>query len=338
MNNRAISFLTVAVVLILMIGAISILFVRRGSLDSDTSDVLSFSGKDDILNMLILGRDSAAGLCDVIMLASVNFAKNEVNVMQIPRDTYFNYTENDYKKINGALNAYDSSAAFSRALEDALGIDIDYYFTLRLDVVEKMVDAVSGIEIEVPVDMDYEDPSQGLSIHLKAGKQSLDGKDAVQFLRYRSGYVTGDLGRMDAQKLFINAFAKKLSEDKNPAVYYSLTRLLIKDAETNFTEKDLVGLILKCKKDKPSSNYYMTAPGEAVQSEISGAWYYIVSRPALYELLKDRFGSKYSENDFDKSNKLVDNRVKSFYDIYNKRCEYKIYSAIDADNNLININ
>ena len=338
MNNKIVSLLTVVVVITLMTVVVLGAFVYGETSITDASDVWSVSGNKSIINMLMLGKDNVAGLCDVIMLISMNFERGEVNIMQIPRDTYLNYTDNNYKKINGALNSYGSSAAFSNALSSALGIDIDYYFTLNLTVVEKMVDMLSGIEIDVPCNMDYEDAQQGLSIHLKKGKQTLDGKSAVQFLRFRSGYATGDLGRIDAQKLFINAFGKKMSEQKNPIVYYNLTRLLISDSDTNFSEQALVPMILNGSKDKLSENYYMTAPGEAVQSDVSGAWYYVISKSSMHELLKTRFGNKQSYDEFDKSNKFVDIRVKSFYDIYIKSCECKIYSADDIENNLININ
>ena len=87
------------------------------------------------------------------------------------------------------------------------------------------------------------------------------------------------------------------------------------------------------KKDMTVS--YMTAPGEAIQSDKSGAWYYILSSLAMNELVLTRFGAK---KDFDVDNKFVDKQVKSFYDIYKKRCECKIYSAYEIDNNQININ
>ena len=55
-------------------------------------------------------------------------------------------------------------------------------------------------------------------------------------------------------------------------------------------------------------------------------------------MLKNHFGMKIDENDFDIDNKFVDNQVKSFYDIYNKHFDYKIYSADAINNNQININ
>lgn len=285
----------------------------------------SASALENNVNVLILGRDNAAGLCDVIMLVNVNFDAREISIAQIPRDTYFNYTEKDYKKINGALNYFGSIESFTQNLAAALSLDIDYYLCLNLETIEAMVDMVEGIEIDVPQDMVYTDEAQGLSINIKAGKQTLNGKDAVGFLRYRTGYVRGDLDRIDAQKTFCKAFFQKVSENKSPIFIYNLYRLLTSKSQTNVNEKTILELSSKAYSGKSFKTSYMTFPGEAVQSEKSGAWYYVLSKTGTAQMLKNHFDMKKNEKDFDNDNKFVDNRIKSFYDIYKKHCEYKIY-------------
>ncbi len=291
--------------------------------------------KNDVYNCLMLGRDSAAGLCDVMVLLSINMENGDINIMQIPRDTYLNYSDSSYKKINGIYNALGSASAVADAVSDALGIDIDYYLCLTLENVAKIVDNLSGIEIDLPFDMDYEDSSQNLSIHLKAGKQTLGGKESLGFLRYRSGYVTGDLGRIDAQKLFLNAFINRLATITNPFSAYNFCKLICNTSETNLKQQDIIAIGLRYAKAKNHNVFYMTAPGQAIQSSQSGAWYYVLSSSSVNEILNKCFASK--EN-FDKQNKFVDKNDKSFYDIYNKYCEVKIYTAEDIENNLININ
>ena len=95
---------------------------------------------------------------------------------------------------------------------------------------------------------------------------------------------------------------------------------------------------LKYKKLKGATVRYMTAPGEAVQDAQSGAWYYVLSRESSADVLSKWFGLRVDKKDFDKDNKFVDKDDKSFYDIYNKYCEVKIYSADDVENNEVNIN
>lgn len=287
-----------------------------------------------VYNFLILGEDSAAGLCDLTMLVSLNCKSGDVNVMQIPRDTYYRFWDGDYKKINAAPRTLGVSK-FAQELGESLGIDIDYYLCVTTDTVKDMVDAVGGVTLNVPQDMDYDDPDQNLHIHLSAGEHTLDGNGAVGFLRYRSGYVTGDLGRADAQKIFMAAFVKKLGTKKDPVLYYKLLKMMSQGGKMNIGERDVLRVMRDMSGADKGEAYYLTAPGEAVRSEQSGAWYYILSREAVSEILAERFGAK---NDFDVSNKFVDKTVKRFYDIYEKRCEYKIHTADDIDNNLIHIN
>ena len=322
--------LTVAIVIIIMLILASFTYS------------MSFLGAayaiGDNVNILVLGQDEAAGLCDVIMLVSINFDAGEICIAQIPRDTYYNYTQSSYKKINGALNHFGSIDSLVNNLKKDLSIDVDYYLCINLETIEAMVDMISGIEVYVPKDMIYTDEAQGLSINIKAGKQTLNGSQAIGFLRYRAGYVRGDLDRIDAQKIFCNAFFSKVSKLKNPMLIFNLYRVVSSKSQTNVNEKTVFDLLGKSTSKKTFKTYYMTLPGEAVQSENSGAWYYILSRSATAQLLKKHFGMKKDENDFDIDNKFVDNQVKSFYDIYKSHCEYKIYSANELNNNQLNIN
>lgn len=326
----AIALFTIIIMIIAVVVAFSL-----GERENDATETAKGNARSNY-NVLFLGKDDAAGLSDVIMLASFNTQSGDVSILQIPRDTYFNYTDGSYKKINGAPRAI-TNAEFSAELSKALNIDVDYYFEIKLSTVKKIVDAISGVEIDVPMNMDYDDPSQGLSIHLKEGKNLLSGEDAIKFIRFRSGYLTGDIGRLDAQKLFLNAFVKRIGEQKNPITLLNIFKLIFSESSTNITEQELVSIGMKSSKPKGGKVYYVTAPGEAVQSEESGAWYYVLSRSAMQELMISHFGAS-GEKTFDNEYKFVDKRVKSFYDIYNKHCPYKLYSADEIENNQININ
>lgn len=330
-SDFATALIVITIMVVLAIG----LYAYRTSEKEQSIDTLKCDKRDEIYNVLILGRDDAAGLSDVIMLASVNTGNGDICFMQIPRDTYFNSSLSTYKKMNGAYNALGSASAVSKAASESLGVKIDYYLALNLKTVEKLVDSVGGIEIDIPADMDYTDEAQNLSIKFNAGKQNLNGKSAVEFLRYRAGYVTGDLGRIDAQKLFLNALAKKIVQIGNPFSMYNVLKLILKNGETNIKEKDLLSIGLKCYKAKNGTVSYVTAPGEAIQSAESGAWYYILSQSSMNEVLLSRFEG---DGSFDNQNKFVDKSNKSFYDIYNKKCDIRIYSADDIENHKININ
>lgn len=233
------------------------------------------SKSDRITRVLLLGKDRAASLADAIMLVTVDETTLEVTVLQIPRDTYAAYTEKDYKKIN-AMPKVLGDAGAKELLSRAFGVDLDYFITLELDALGLLVDAVGGVDIEVPQGMRYEDPSQGLLIDLPAGRARLNGSQAEQFVRYRAGYANADLGRMDAQKLFVQAFAQKC----NSLTVGERTRLLGVLTTCLSTDVDLPAAIRFCqllKKCGAEEVRIETLKGSAARGN-SGAWYYVLNR------------------------------------------------------------
>ena len=117
----------VIIMAIVVIISIAMHFDSKADENDNPADAVLRSKDNGLYNLLVLGRDNAAGLCDVVILASINMENGDVNIMQIPRDTYLNYSEGSYKKLNGVYNALGSAGAVAKALSDALGIDIDHY-------------------------------------------------------------------------------------------------------------------------------------------------------------------------------------------------------------------
>lgn len=231
--------------------------------------------KDPVKRFLIFGRDQAAALTDTIFLVSRNEATGKMSVLQIPRDTYAEYGSGNYRKLNGALRALGSEkckAFFSRAL----GVKIDWFAAMDLECVSLLVDAVGGVDLEVPMDMDYSDPAQNLEIHLSKGRQHLDGAAALSFIRFRSGYVNADLGRMDAQKVFLRAFAEKC-QNLSAGTFLRMFTLSIPHMQTDLPIHEAVGISRGLRNCDFSEIPIETARGEAIRGK-SGAWYYVLNR------------------------------------------------------------
>ena len=161
---------------------------------------------EDRINVLFLGTNQ--GLSDTTMVFSFDLKNKRLDEISIPRDTYYyraSFPGPAYRKFNSIYSSEGYEAA-CRAASDVLGgIAIHYYAELEGKGVAKIVDAMGGIEMDVPINMDYEDPNQDLYIHLKAGRQRLNGDQAMQYLRFRSGYNNADLGRIDAQQGFLRS-------------------------------------------------------------------------------------------------------------------------------------
>ncbi len=274
--------------------------------------------KEGSQNILFLGTDRQAGLCDVIMLANIDFDRRRITVAQLPRDTYAAYTQSSYRKLNGAYNSLGGAAQVAEFLSDSLGIDISHYICMGLDTVGELVDAVGGIEIDIPQDMKYSDPEAGLYIDLPAGKVCLDAESAEQFLRYRSGYADGDLGRIDAQKLFVCSFLEKLVNELDPIMTARLCAAA-QGIETDLKIDEWLGLGIRTLSVADGELYMLTLPGEELTATVSGASYYCLSAPATEEIMKEYFGaSRY----FDKNKVFLNSNYSTFKSVYGANKEY----------------
>jgi len=201
---------------------------------------------------------------DTMMLAFFEPAKQVLNILQIPRDLLIE-TGHDSNKAN-ALYAYGKGALMKSALSSAFGIPIDNYVVINLTCFRTVVDKLGGVELNVPFDMDYEDPDQDLYIHLKQGLQTLDGKDAEGFVRFRYGYVDMDFGRMNAQKMFLAALAKTVTKPTNAIKVPGLIDTVFKNMKTDLTATQMLSYATKALKIPLENIRIFSLPSES--------WYY----------------------------------------------------------------
>ncbi|MDR3363580.1 MAG: LCP family protein [Clostridiales Family XIII bacterium] len=206
-KSRAGAYIAIIVVLVLAFTGLRIwLEARPGS-----AEPIVIAGADEFVaegrvNILFLGTNQ--GLSDTMMVFSFDVEKKILDEISVPRDTYYArsaYPGAAYQKINSVLET-EGYEGCARAVSAVLGgVPIHYYAEIDSEGVKKIVDSMGGVTMNVPIDMDYEDADQNLYIHLKAGPQTLGGDQAVQYLRFRSGYANADLGRVSAQQEFLKA-------------------------------------------------------------------------------------------------------------------------------------
>ena len=184
-------------------------------IDEDSPFFETYKNSNKV-NVLLLGING--GMTDTIMLVSFDMDLKKVDVISIPRDTYYHrpgYESAAEMKINAAYRKEAINTA--RAVSDVLlGMPINYYAVIEYDGVENIVDSMGGVPINIPFDMEYRDPydTPPLVINIPEGQQTLDGEHAVQFLRFRHGYTEGDIGRVKAQQEFVkSAFKQSLGFD-----------------------------------------------------------------------------------------------------------------------------
>ena len=256
---------------------------------------------DGTYNILLLGHDRAAMLTDVFMLVNVNNNENTITVTQIPRDTWI--SDNDgisipTNKINAVFSTYyysyygsgeSEDAAYKHALmsltemlEENLSIEISNSAIMDLDGFINIVDALGGVEIDVPAAMTYYDPAQNLNINIPAGHQTLNGAAAEGFVRYRAGYLTADLGRQNAQKQFLSALFSKVKSTVSITNVSKLTELageISNNLVSDMSVGDLVYYAKNLLSCDLSSMNMMTIPGNLANS------YYVINRAAARDVI-----------------------------------------------------
>ena len=151
--------------------------------------------------------NSFDGLSDTMLLLRFNPQNEQLVVMSVPRDTR-TYVRGSLTKLNEA-NRYGGPSLAAESVSDLLGgVAIDRYVRINVQGVEKLVDALGGVTVNVPKDMKYQDDSQHLYINLKAGEQTLTGDQALQFLRFRYD-ENGDIGRIQRQQMLMRAMVEQ---------------------------------------------------------------------------------------------------------------------------------
>lgn len=270
-------------------------------------EAISFESLDStdnvgVVNILLLGVDEGGMRSDTIMLASLNGRTGKLSILSIPRDTRVLVGEH-YQKINAAIgigaqeiakgNLSEPEELSVQKVKLLTGLPVHYFMSVNFDGFKEIIDALDGVEFDVPFRMKYDDPAQNLHIDLQPGLQVLDGQAAHDFVRFRkgnagySGYAMGDLGRIEAQQ----AFVKALIEQKLTVKYLlradEIFSVITENVRTNYTAKDLVKHLSAIKKINSDTVTMYQLPGEA--KTIGGVSYYICNDAEIAELVKTVF-------------------------------------------------
>ena len=220
--------------------------------------------EEPVVTCLFLGVNG--NLTDFIMLGQYNPNTREIALLSIPRDT--NVGNNS---VDGKINSAYSSRGMDKLkkqVTEITGIEIDYHVLFKTKILRQVVDKIGGVTVDVPINMNYDDPYQNLYIHLKKGTQKLTGSQAEQFCRFRknnngSGYPGGDVERTKAQQKFIKAFIAELLKVDNISKIPDIINIVLEGTKTNVTldvAKEYIDDVIALKTDRITTN---TLPGSA---------------------------------------------------------------------------
>ena len=201
------------------------------------------------LNILVMGvddrpREDDPGRSDTLMVMTIDTESREASIISIPRDTRVRIKGLGWDKVNHAYLVGQETLT-KQTTENFLGIPMDYYVKVNLDSFGRIVDAIGGVTVDVEKRMQYEDSWDHYVIDLQPGVQRLDGRTALQYVRYRD--EDGDIGRVARQQKFIKAV---LAEVSSPAIILkapSIIREIFASLDTDIPVGLMLGVARKFK-------------------------------------------------------------------------------------------
>ena len=253
------------------------------------------------LNILVLGCDEVfvenessskviKGRSDTIIILSCNPFNNTLNILNIPRDTKINIPGHGSEKIN-FLNSIGGPIFTKQCIEKLLKIHIDNYVMVNVQGLNKIIDEIGGIVIDVPQRMQYQDITAMLNINLFPGRQILNGERAVGFVRFRYDNL-GDIGRIQRQQIFMRAVIKKLLD---PITFTKLPEVISMYKKTILTDlksKEIIKIANFIRNISSSNQNIVILPGEFGRYNTVGYW--IPNQDEINKIVRKMF---YDKND-----------------------------------------
>ena len=275
---------------LVVVGGLWALNGMDGEQNVDASDIFNIisNNKDKRINVLLLGMEHEHS--DTIMVASYDTKSKTADIISIPRDTYVDrdgFVNSANNKIN-VIYTVKGIEGLEESILSITGMRVDKYVTIDYDGLRAAVEAVGGVEVDVPFHMRYTDPYSDppLDIDIPEGLQTIDGSNVMEFLRFRKtnyagykGYDEGDLGRIEAQQNFIKAAIKKALSFKLPKVVAEI----YPHVSTDFTLSEATSLAMSAIGFSADNVNSHVLPGHT--QTINGLSFYLINQEETKDLV-----------------------------------------------------
>lgn len=196
------------------------------------------------ISILLMGTDTGAlgrdfkGRTDTMILCVLNPEDKKMTLVSLPRDTevaVYGYEDYFPSKINSAYE-YGRSATAVKTVQKFLNVPIDFYATINMGGLEKLIDAVGGVKVEPTISFTYD------GYTFKKGKEvNMDGEKALAYVRMRHEDPRGDYGRQERQRQVLTKLAFK-SSGLTSLVNQKFLSTISKQMKTDLTFDDLLTL------------------------------------------------------------------------------------------------
>ena len=199
-------------------------------------DLSGVAQRDGVFTVLVVGTDVSGQLTDTIVVATFDTNDKSVAILNIPRDTISRSANGTTHKINAAYGQGGMDRLITE-VKNLIGFEVNRYVIVNFTAFVRIVDAIGGIEIDVPEDM-YKNTGDML-IDLKAGTQLLDGEHALMLMRYR-GYDNADIERINMQQEVYRAVIEQLATPATILKLPSLTSIIAQNVQTDMSVGELI--------------------------------------------------------------------------------------------------
>ena len=295
--------LKIFIIILIILGICGGLFAKRvHDLDGNWFAALLGHNKDtlknlDKLEVLIMGEST--GSSDTMIVCSYDPKTQQASMLSIPRDTFIGENTNRAKAGNKLNSFYSNGSTPEKTMEainEVTGLNISKYVLIDTKALKELVDIIGEVEFDVPINMDYDDDSQQLYIHLQKGVQKLNGDKVEQLVRFRHNndgstypyeYGIEDYGRMRTQRELIKTILKQTVQFKNVKEIGKIMDLAEKYIQTNmnFSElKDYIPYIVNINVDNIQTEQL---PGES--KVLNGIWFFLNDKEETEEVVNRLF-------------------------------------------------
>lgn len=188
-----------------------------------------------------VSKDGSDEHADVVMVARVDTIKDQVTLLSIPRDTPWTFFNGTLGKLNGTYTA-GGIPYLARAVNDLTGLPLSHVVEIHMSGLIELVDLIGGIEVNVPIRIEYHEALTSQDVIIEPGLQTLNGVQTEVFVRERLSFADGDVSRQSNVRMIIEAILKKIKNaplTELPGLVASLAECV----DTDLSTLDLLQLL-----------------------------------------------------------------------------------------------
>ena len=279
--------------------AVTVLDRSYESIDKEDPPEIYIEPAKDKMSILLIGVDESEareeakesdeqGRSDALVLATLNPRAKSIKLVSIPRDSYVLIPQVNYKDKITHAHSIGGTRATIDTVENMFEIPINHYVKMNFNAFIDVVDALGGVEVDVPYERIEKDEFDNNAIHLMPGFQRLDGRHTLALARTRK--LDNDIERGKRQQMILQAMIKEATSVTSITKYSDIINALGENMKTDMTSKQMLSFVQYIKTGFPEVE---TLNLDGYDDMSTGIYYYKLDEPQLEEVkdtLKSHLG------------------------------------------------